>query len=280
MVRMDAPFPPVCVVVGASDSAGCGGIGAALKTYTALSCYGAGVVTAVTAQGLGRVVEIHPIPEHMLRIQLEALAADLPVAAVQIGLCPSAAHVRVIARWLREHPRLPVVVDPSAADATGIPLMTPETLSVLRDELLPRATLAICNRSEAAMLAGLEEVVGREDMEESARRLLARHGCPVLVTGGGLVEGSLDVLAGLDGLRHFTGPSVSHSGRILGAGATHAAAVAVGLARGDGLRESIMSAKLYITAALAAAPRLPSGLGTPWHAVTVREQIIVDGPRR
>lgn len=266
---------PVCLSIGASSSTGGWGVQSDLKVFTALSCYGAAVVTAVSGGLHHRSAEPLHIPPRTIREQLDAAAAELPIRAVKVALLPSVDSVHLVARWLREHPELPVVVDPCAVDHHGVPHLTPEIIAAMRQELLPRATLVIPNRFEAALLSGQEECLGREDMEEAGRALLHAHGCPVLVTGGGLAEGSLDVLVALDGLRHFTGPTIS-AGKIQGTGGTHSSAVAAGLAKGESLGESIMAAKLYITAAIAAAPRLPNGRSVLWHAVTVREQVIVD----
>ena len=266
-------FPAVCLSIGASDSSGCGGTQADLKTFTALTTYGASVVTAVAAHSLGTMRELHILPEAVVRAQLEAADEDLPISAVKVGLCPSVGTMRVVARFLRERPGLRVVVDPVARDSRGIPLLTPEQVACLKEELLPRATVATPNRFEASLLAGMEEVLDKSDMEQAAKIILKRFGCPTLVTGGGLAGQSLDVLVGLDGLRHFSFPTVSRP-KIHGTGATFSAAVTAGLSKGDSLREAILAAKLYVSAAISAAPQLENGRSALWHAVTVREQVI------
>jgi hydroxymethylpyrimidine/phosphomethylpyrimidine kinase len=275
-------FPKVCVTIGASAAVGAAGIQADLKTFTALSCYGAAAVTAIAAQTFAGIQEVEPVSDRMLRAQLDAIAAALPVAAVKVGLCPTAGTVRVISRWLSGLPRVPVVVDPVVADSRGIPMQQPETIRAVCDDLLPRATVATPNRFEAAALAGMEECLSVEDMEAAARLLSRRHGCAVVVTGGGLSGRTLDVLAAMDGISHFDGPTHPR-GKVSGIGCTHAAAVAAGLAKGDDLRDALLHAKLYVGAAIQAAPQLPDGRPVLWHGVTVREQVIVDpsaGPAR
>ena len=270
-------FPPVCLSVGSSDSSGSSGITADLKTFTALNVYGTTCVTALDARSLSFTGGSHQVPEQFVRSQLEAVIAQLPLAAVKVGYLPTVATVRAVARWLRENPRLPLVLDPSATDSRGIALLHPEVLQTICAELLPRATLCVPNRFEAALLAGMEECLDTGDMEKAARELTKRHGCPILVTGGGLAGRSLDVLAALDGVSHFDGPA-HQRGKVSGAGCAHSAAITAGLAKGDSLREAIINAKLYISAAIAAAPILPDGHSTIWHGVTVREQVMVDRP--
>lgn len=266
-------FPAVCLSIGSSDTSGGAGIQGDIKTFTALSVHGLSVITALNAQGLAGVADVMPVPEAHVRAQLEALENDFTIGAVKVGGCPSVGVMRVVGRWLRSHPRIPVVIDPVATDGRGIPQMTPEMVEALSAELLPRAMVVTPNRFEAALLAGMEECLTQEDMEQAATTLRDRHGCAVLVTGGSSGTEALDVLAAIDGLRHFSTPAHPRP-KVHGQGSCHAAAIAAGLARGDGLREAIVSAKLYIAAAIAAAPTTSTNRSVLWHAVTVREQVI------
>ncbi len=268
-------FPPVCLTIGASDSSGGAGIQADLKTFTALQCYGASVVTAITAQSFTRIHSMQPVTEQMVRAQLDAVESELTINAVKVGLCPSVATMRLVARWLRERPKLRVVVDPVAADSSGIALLQPEMVETLRTELLPRATIATPNRFEAALLMGMDECLGIEDMEAAAKGILHKYGCAVLVTGGGMGTRSLDVLAALDGLRHFDAETVVRT-KVHGAGCAHSAAITANLAKADSLREATLNAKAYVSAAISAAPNLENGHGVLWHGVTVKEQVMAE----
>ncbi|MBA3936410.1 MAG: bifunctional hydroxymethylpyrimidine kinase/phosphomethylpyrimidine kinase [Planctomycetes bacterium] len=267
VVQRSGNFPASCLTIGTSDSSGGAGVQADIKTFAAQNCYGASVVVALSAQNFSGIKGMHLVPESFVRTQLDAVGDELPISAIKIGLVPNVATIRVIGRWLRERPDVPVVLDPVAADSRGIPLLQPEMVGALCDELMPRATVATPNRFEAALLAGMEECLSLEDMEEAAQRIFKRFGCPVVVTGGGLAERSLDVLAGLDGVSHFDAPTC-HRIKVHGAGCAHSAAITAGLAKGDSLREAIFHAKFYVSAAIAAAPMLDSGRGALWHGVT------------
>ncbi|MBA2479936.1 MAG: bifunctional hydroxymethylpyrimidine kinase/phosphomethylpyrimidine kinase [Planctomycetes bacterium] len=269
-----ASFPPVCLTIGVSDSSGGAGIQADLKTFTALQCYGASVVTGVTAQNFTSIQTMFAVPEQYIRAQLDAIESELAIDAVKVGLCPSAASMRVVARWLRERPKLHVLVDPVAADSRGIALLQPEVVEVLRAELLPRATLATPNRFEAALLMNMDECLDIESMEAAAKGMLHTHGCATLVTGGNMGARSLDVLAAIDGLRHFDAETIIRSTKIHGVGCAHSAAIAANLAKGESLRESVLNAKAYVSAAIAAAPELENGHAVFWHGVTVKEQVM------
>ena len=254
-------FPPVCLSIGPSDSSGGSGIQADLKTFTSLSCFGASALTAVCAQGLSKITRVQPLPADLLRAQLDAVAGSLPLTVVKVGLLADVASVQVVAAFLKAHPRLPTVVDPVSAEATGIALNGREVIAAVAAQLLPRAALATPNRAEAAMLAGMDECLDVGDMERAAEMIFKRHGCAVVVTGGGLNGGrNVDVLRAIDGLSHVDGPAYQR-GKVHGAGAAHSAALAAMLAKGEHLREAVLAARLYTSHAIAAAPTLPDGNG-------------------
>ncbi len=272
---MGGSFHPVCITIGDSDSSGGSGIQADLKTFMALNCYGASVITAVMAQGLTGIHSQLPIPEGHVRAQLDAVAECLPIKAIKVGYLPNAQVARVVGRWLREAPGIPVVVDPIIATNKGVALTQPEVIRAICEELLPRGTLATPNRFEAATLAGMDECLDVGDMQEAATILLKRYGCPILVTGGGFEGKHVDLLAALDGVSHYESPTIRR-GKIVGTGCAHSGAITALLAKGDSLREAILDAKGFVTGAIHAAPELPGGIGVLWHGITVREQVMAD----
>jgi hydroxymethylpyrimidine/phosphomethylpyrimidine kinase len=270
---MARPFPPVCLTIGVSDSSGGSGIQADIKAIAAQECYAASVVVGVVAQNFSGTKGSFPIPESFVHTQLDAVVDELPVKVVKVGMVPSVATIRVIGRWLREHPKLQVVVDPVAADSRGIPILQPEMVQALCEQLMPRATVATPNRFEAALLAGMEECLSIEDMQQAATTIFKRFGCPVVVTGGGLTDRTIDVLCGLDGISHIEAPTHKRS-KVHGAGCAHSAVIAACLARSQHLRDAIYHAKHYVSAAIANAPLLDNGRGTLWHSVTVNAEAI------
>ena len=272
---MDNYFPPVCLTIGASDSSGGTGIQADLKTFMALNCYGASALTAVQAQTFVAIKAQHPLPEAHVREQLDAITEALPIRAIKVGYLPSGGVARIVGRWLRDQPKIPVVIDPIIATNKGVALTQPEVIRAICEELLPRGTLATPNRFEAATLAGMDECLDVGDMQKAATILLKRYGCPILVTGGGFEDRHIDMLVALDGASHFESPTIRR-GKIAGTGCAHSAAITAVLAKGDSLREAILDAKGFVTGAIAAAPELPSGLGVLWHGITVRDQVMAN----
>ncbi len=77
---------PIALTIAGSDSGGGAGIQADLKAFSALSVYGASVITAVTAQNTCEVRAIHPVPPEVIAAQIDAVFDDLRVDAVKIGM--------------------------------------------------------------------------------------------------------------------------------------------------------------------------------------------------
>ncbi|MFP5239749.1 MAG: bifunctional hydroxymethylpyrimidine kinase/phosphomethylpyrimidine kinase, partial [Acidobacteriota bacterium] len=78
---------PACVLtVAGSDSGGGAGIQADLKTFMAHGCYGASVITALTAQNTQGVAGIHAPDADFVALQLRTVLEDIPFRATKTGM--------------------------------------------------------------------------------------------------------------------------------------------------------------------------------------------------
>ncbi|MEN3211444.1 bifunctional hydroxymethylpyrimidine kinase/phosphomethylpyrimidine kinase [Methylorubrum populi] len=253
----------IALTIAGSDSSGGAGIQADLKTFAALRVYGASVVTALTAQNTSGVQAIHDVPADFVAAQIDSVFSDLAVGAVKIGMLSRPETIRAVAEGLRRHATgIPVVLDPVMVATSGDRLISQEAVETLRGELMPLATVITPNLPEAATLLGEAQAGHENEAVGQARRLLERGARAVLIKGGhGEGRESVDHLISVDGtLRRFAAPRIetrnSH-----GTGCTLSAAVAAGLARGQGLAEAVGGAKTYVTAAIRAADSVPIGHG-------------------
>ncbi|CAO4168992.1 bifunctional hydroxymethylpyrimidine kinase/phosphomethylpyrimidine kinase [Methylorubrum aminovorans] len=253
----------IALTIAGSDSSGGAGIQADLKTFAALRVYGASVVTALTAQNTTGVQAIHDVPADFVAAQIDSVFADLAVGAVKIGMLSRPETIRAVAEGLRRHAAgIPVVLDPVMVATSGDRLISQEAVETLRSALMPLATVVTPNLPEAATLLDEAEAGHENEAVGQARRLLGRGARAVLIKGGhGEGRESVDHLIAADEtLRRFAAPRIetrnSH-----GTGCTLSAAVAAGLARGQGLAEAVAGAKTYVTAAIRAADSVPVGHG-------------------
>src|SRR3990170_3991813 len=94
---------PIALTIAGSDASGGAGIQADLKTFAALGVYGASAITALTAQNTRGVRAIHDVPADFIAAQLDAIFADLDVAAVKIGMLSRIAAIQAVAEGLARH---------------------------------------------------------------------------------------------------------------------------------------------------------------------------------
>ena len=247
--------------IAGSDSGGGAGIQADLKTFSALGCYGMTAITAITAQNTQGVRAIHGIPPDMLRAQIDAVAEDIGVDAVKIGMLHDPEVVRVVVQAIARHQMLQVVLDPVMVATSGDRLMADETVGVLVQELFPRVTVITPNLDEAALLLG-RSIDGADALDEAASALLAL-GAPAVLLKGGHLPGDLvvDVLAMAGGGRlRLQSPRIAtHNGH--GTGCTLSAAIAAHLALGLPLPQAVEQARAYILGAIAAGADVHTGHG-------------------
>lgn len=240
-------FPLVLSIAGFDPSCGAG-VGADLKTFSAHNCYGVAAVTALTVQSTEGVKAVHIVPAATLRAQLEALAGDLHIEAVKIGMLGNKANAAVVAEFLDKGGYAHVVLDPVVQPSAGGPeLLDASGVKYLSEELMKRASVVTPNLAEATLLSGLEikDVAG---MEAAGRKLVER-GARAVVIKGGHMDKAVDVLVEGGEVFILGGEHVKNE-NTHGSGCTFASAIAAHLASGHSLREAAVLAKAYVTKAI------------------------------
>jgi hydroxymethylpyrimidine/phosphomethylpyrimidine kinase len=252
---------PVALTIAGSDSSGGAGIQADLKTFAALGVYGASVITALTAQNTSGVTGIHVVPADFVTAQIDAVFSDLDVKAVKIGMVAQLATVDAIVaaltRWSPKH----VVLDPVMVATSGDRLLATDAVEALRTKLIPRASLITPNLPEAAALLDEPVAVGEAAIESQGKRLLAL-GCPAVLIKGGHGQGteSIDYLVSGNGIIALAAPRIA-TRNTHGTGCSLSSAIAAGLAKGEGMETAVRKAKVWVSAAIAAADQLGVGHG-------------------
>ena len=255
---MAAPPPRVLTIAG-SDSGGCSGAPADLRTFAAYGVHGLCALTAVTAQSAADVRAVEALGPELVRRQLEA-AEEIGIDAIKIGMLADAATVEAVAGWLERLPPTPAVLDPVLRSTSGTALLEAEAVPVLVERLLPQLLLATPNLFEAERLSGLT-ITGPQTARDAARRI-ERMGPGVLVTGGhgyssaaapsngGGGEGEVtDLLFDGNRFETFVHPRIRTPWR-RGTGCTLSAAVAAGLGWHLPLREAVRRAVAFVERAL------------------------------
>jgi hydroxymethylpyrimidine/phosphomethylpyrimidine kinase len=259
---------PVVLTIAGFDPSSGAGVTADLQTLAAHGCYGVACITALTVQSTAGVRSIHPVSAAIVRRILAELAADLPIAAIKIGMLGSGEVVEAVADFFRKRPRRArhVVLDPILKSTSGARLLETAAITTLIRRLLPLATVVTPNVAEAEVLTGVT-VNDLASMREAAKRL-HELGVPAVVVTGGHLAAAVDVLSVVE--RRGRGvhiDSVSIRGRKIrsrsthGTGCAYSSALAANLALGKDLEESARLAKQYVARAIATAAPLGRGNG-------------------
>jgi len=239
---------PVVLCFSGLDPSGGAGLQADIEAVAALGGHAAVVCTALTVQDSQRVYGFEAVPPVLIRQQAEAVLADLPVAAIKLGMLGSGAIAGVIAEILEAHPGIPVVLDPVLAANSGGSLANDDLAQGLL-RLFPRTTVITPNSIEARRLTETN------DLDAAVVRLQASGASHILLKGGHE--------AGTTILNRLYGPSgllaESHAERLPGeyhgSGCTLASALAAGLAAGLPLPDAVTQAERFVARALARADR-------------------------
>lgn len=238
-------FPSRVLSIAGSDSGGGAGIQADLKAFAHAGVHGMTAITAVTAQNTCGVSAVYPLPPEAVIEQVRAVAEDIGVDAVKIGMLGSVETIEAVERALALIGGAPVVLDPVMVAESGATLLDSGARDALRDRLLPRATVITPNLLEARALAGAGEEV---EPEELARRLHAL-GPEVVVVTGGHREEVTDVFFDGEEIRLIGGQRFP-DGAAHGSGCTHSSTLAAQLALGLRPFQAALKAKDVAAAAV------------------------------
>ena len=283
---MKQHYPRVLSIAG-SDSGGCAGIQADLKTCAALGCFGMTAITAITAQNTVGVHAVQALTPEILRAQMDAVLSDIGVDAVKIGMLHSPEIVQVVADALRRYELKHVVLDPVMVASSGDRLIAAETVEVLVRELFPLVSVVTPNLDEASWLLG-RAIEHPEQLEQAAYELCALGASAVLLKGGHLAEQSAgaqvtDLLRyrseqGQWQIKTYASPRIA-SQNTHGTGCTLSSAMACYLALGASLPEAVAQARAYVVQAIESGRSVQTGQGHgPLnHGFSPRATIILDG---
>jgi hydroxymethylpyrimidine/phosphomethylpyrimidine kinase len=244
--------------IAGSDSGGGAGIQADLKAFARCGVHGMTAITALTAQNTIGVESVTPVAPEMIVAQVRAVAEDIGIDAVKIGMLGDAATIDAVVEALSYAGGAPVVVDPVIVAESGAVLLEPDARRALIERILPLAAVATPNVPEARELTGLGEGATQEDLARAVHAL----GPDAVVVTGGHTEERLDVLFEGEGDPWKIAGPRAPDGASHGSGCTHSSTIAALLALGESVRDAAFAAKAITAEAVAEGLReIGSGVG-------------------
>ena len=225
---MSARRVPVALSIAGSDSGGGAGIQADLKAFARAGVHGTTAITAITVQNTVAVLAVQPVEPAIIKAQIAAVAEDLRIDAVKIGMLGDVATIEAVAEALEGlPPGTPVVHDPVMIAESGARLLALDAVAALRTMIVARATVVTPNLAEARVLVDEAALDGIE----LVRALHALGPANVVVTGGHR-DAATDLF--FDGTTFTELPGHRHpDGAAHGSGCTHSSTLAARLALGD-----------------------------------------------
>jgi len=248
---------PVVLSFSGHDPSGGAGIQADIETLVSHQCHSASVITALTEQDSRNVKKLIPQSSENIINQANTVLDDFHVNAFKIGLIGHYETAIAIYAILKQHPHIPVILDPVLAAGGGADMANDRLIATIADLLLPCTTVLTPNSEEARKLSGFD------GLDECGLALLEK-GCDyVLITG-----------------THETVPAVNnqlfHDGRCWetytwdrlpesyhGSGCTLAASIAALMAHGLEPVQAVMEAQEYTWNSLNSAYRPGKGQYNP-----------------
>ena len=246
--------------IAGSDSIGGAGIQADLKTFSALGVYGMTAITALTAQNTQSVLHIMPASEQNLQLQLDAVFTDVVPDAVKIGMLHNEALIEVVIKAIDRYRPRNIVLDPVMISTSGCALLSPTSVDLLKNELMPRCNIVTPNLLEAQALAG-HKITDIRSLYAAGEELTKL--CAAVLIKGGHSEGNdvSDYLfeVGKECPECYTIRRVD-TVNTHGTGCTLSSAIAANLALGYDLHKSVARAKDYISKAISEGADVAFGL--------------------
>lgn len=260
------------LTIAGSDSGGGAGIQADLKTFSAFGVYGMSAITAITAQNTVGVQGIFELPVDIIREQIKSIMTDMGTDAAKTGMLSTPEIVIAVADSIREFNIPNVVVDPVMVAKSGDHLLSEDARAVVKENLLPLATVITPNLFEAEAILG--KSIKTIDEMKSAAAELKKIGCQWVVVKGGHLTGekeAIDVVYNGEDFQMLSSPFIQTK-NTHGTGCTFSSAIAAGLAKGLDPLSAIKKAKRYITSAIETSKRIGKGHGPTNHLAGTKSE--------
>ena len=277
--------PTILSVAGFDSSCGAGVV-ADVSTARVLGAHGVAVLTCVTAQNTTGIKDVFPLPEKLVREQIESLFEDFDISAVKVGVLYSKSVISAVVKCLERFKPKFVVLDPVMSSSSGTRLACEETMKMVVERVFPMCSLVTPNFLE---LCKLLKLLGKDkfanDLENSKSRkhvediymevsaFLRNLNFPPFFVKGGHLPSSVIRKSINEKLIHFDALLLEGSVEILeqnrintnnshGTGCTLSTAISVELCRNKTLRDAVKNAQKFVFQSILLARELKFGNGS------------------
>lgn len=241
------------LTVAGSDSGGGAGIQVDLRTFKQFSCFGASVITAVTAQNPREVCGIYPMSAEAVGRQFSALDSEFDFSAAKTGMLFNSEIIDLTADFFMKHGNIKLTVDPVMVSTSGAVLFEDSAVESMKKNLLNCAFLVTPNIPEAELLSDMK-IESLDDMKRSTEYISEKWNCFCLLKGGHFAASDecSDVLCCDEGNYLISSPMLELKNEFAahGTGCTLSAAVSAKFATDLSVIDAVVSAKAFVYGSL------------------------------
>lgn len=255
------------LTIAGSDSGGGAGIQADMKSIIACGAYPTTAITAVTAQNTLGVRGISVLPASIVEQQIAAVAEDIGIDALKIGMLPSEEIVDVVIEAINMYKIENIVLDTVMVASSGDMLVGGDTARHIIKNLFPLATLITPNLPESIFITGMD-IRDSNLFDVAAEHMKVLGARNILIKSGHIESDNIsDVLYECEKeKRHLYSFPKIESQNTHGTGCSLSSAIAAFLGRGYELPEAVRLAEEFVhNAILNATEKIGYGHGPINH---------------
>ncbi|MBB4823100.1 pyridoxine kinase [Sporosarcina luteola] len=260
------------LTIAGSDTSGGAGIQADLKTFQEHGTYGMTALTVVVTMDPDNnwAHHVYSLPIDVLKAQITT-ALSTGVDAIKTGMLSTEEVIQTAGEAIAESGLDHVVIDPVMVCKGEDEVLNPGTVDAMVKYLLPKAEIVTPNLFEAGQLAGMKTPSTIEQMKSVAEKIHSLGARNVVIKGGKQLQHDKAADLFYDG-QTFTLLEAEKTDTHFnhGAGCTFAAAITANLANGLAVREAVIEAKKFVTAAIANGWKLNEYVGPVMHGAKNR----------
>ncbi|WP_262174468.1 bifunctional hydroxymethylpyrimidine kinase/phosphomethylpyrimidine kinase [Saccharococcus sp. Marseille-Q5394] len=260
------------LTIAGSDTSGGAGIQADLKTFQEHGTYGMTALTVVVTMDPDNnwSHNVYSLPVDVLKAQIKT-ALSTGIDAIKTGMLSTEEVIQTAGEAIAESGLDHVVIDPVMVCKGEDEVLNPGTVDAMVEYLLPKAEIVTPNLFEAGQLASMKTPSTIEQMKSVAEKIHSLGARNVIIKGGKQLQHDKAADLFYDG-KTFTlleaEKTATHYNH--GAGCTFAAAITANLANGLDVKEAVIEAKKFVSAAIANGWKLNEYVGPVMHGAANR----------
>ncbi|ARF14797.1 bifunctional hydroxymethylpyrimidine kinase/phosphomethylpyrimidine kinase [Sporosarcina ureae] len=255
------------LTIAGSDTSGGAGIQADLKTFQEHGTYGMTAVTVIVTMDPDQnwSHHVYSLPIDVVKAQLKT-ALSTGIDAIKTGMLSTEEVIQTAGQAIDESGLDHVVIDPVMVCKGEDEVLNPGNTDAMIKYLVPKAEIVTPNLFEAGQLASMKTPKTIDDMKVVAQKIHELGARNVVIKGGKQLDHEEAVDLFYDGLTFTLLKSErSETYHNHGAGCTFAAAITANLANGLSIKDAVIEAKRFVTAAIAHGWKLNEYVGPVMH---------------